>query len=270
MTLISIIQNLEAFAPPANTANETETKEIEIGQRLSELNAWGNDAAKYGSWASVLGGNTPIHMTGNSTSLPLWKFTSEQNLSQTITAMPLKLWTGLKWETGADLNKLAIDKPNDRWKYYFSLNLQDPHNTELAENFFSKILKIARINKLSLMTKTEDHLYDSLLIYTWDVGQMDTILSELYGRYPSMWTDVRRVFQKPIVGINPLHIARVQEPMGGVDGNSHTTRMYTLGKYIDTRLSDSTRKWSIDTQTFLEACLTASVKPEAPWMVQTI
>lgn len=240
-------------------------KESSIEQRLLELNSWSNNAASYKSWAFVLGGDSPIHMgVGNHLTFEDGPIRDQDGaLYGRTTSMQLKLWLGTKWQTGVDLDKLADTAPDERWKYYLSLDLTDPSKQAISQDFFRKLLEKCTERGVALMTKTQDHLYDSLLLYTWHTEGMDSILSELSPQYNEMWKSVRRVFQKPINGVNPMHIGRVQEPFGGRNG-SHSGRMHSMGKYFDTNLPS---KWTIDRDNYVRACKFAEVKADTPWEV---
>jgi hypothetical protein len=245
-------------------------KSKEISNRLVDINSWSNDAAKFGSWRFVLGGSSPVHMVPESKSVSFndYQFArKEDNLFFGITSMQLKLWLGRKWNTGCDLNNLADTIPDDRWKYYLSLNLKNEESREGANNFFETILQKCRKEKLSLMTKTQDHNYDSLLIYTFHPEEMDNVIQEAYKTSSgNVWEPVRRVFQKPISGVNPLHIARVQEPFGGHNG-SHSSRMGIIGGYLDEAIPG---QWTVNSDDLVRACKIAGVKPESPWEIATI
>jgi hypothetical protein len=159
------------------------------------------------------------------------------------------------WETGANIDQLITEVPNDRYKFYLSLDTADPAKSDQIVKFLQAVHDRAREKGAAMLTKTEDHTYDSVDLYTWSPVEMADILGELYNEYPTIWNSTEHPLQGEISGIDPSHIGFVQEPIGGTSGDSHSTRMAKLGTALDNGVS------------FEEACKGASVLPEAPWLI---
>lgn len=174
--------------------------------------------AQYGSFATVLSGMSPSGLDNayyiNPYSFkndPRYKYVLQNNRSIAI-----------PWNTGSDLQTLNDTRPNDRWKFYLSLQLPGEQGKAKGLAFFEDLLMLATKNQISLMTKTEDHNYDSCDIFTWDPKEMQKVLQELYLTHPDIWQSVPHFFQGQVPGIDPNHIGFVQEPIGGKNGNIRT------------------------------------------------
>lgn len=219
-------------------------------------------AEKYGGFGNVLGGDSPLSMETNY-ALDLGPFLKDQKYVYHNQSMRLRSHSFARaWNTGADLNGLVEDSPNDRYKFYLSLNLETPYQMQKAQAMFREILELCREQKVSLLTKSGDHNYDSCNLYTWDRQKMADILEKIYPKYPEIWLNVHHFFQGKAGSINPMHIGFVQEPVGGVNGRSHSGRMEILGNTLD---SQSPQRVTVET--YKAACLQSKVKPHAPWLV---
>lgn len=226
---------------------------------------------EYGDFSRVLSGQTKLSMTPSY----FLDFTSFRHIPDALykgASSKLSISTpATKWNTGANLNELVEKYPLDRWKFYLSLNLQTPEQIKQSQSFFSELLKFSREKKLSLMTKPEDHNYDSCDIFTWQGLQMAEILKYLYHKYPDIWLPVHHFFQGPVDTIDSMHIGYVQEPIGGyppirIDGRlsspSHSGRMKMIGDVLDKQGSGP-----ISVETYLEGCAHAHFKPSTPWLI---
>lgn len=112
-----------------------------------------------------------------------------------------------------------------------------------------------------MLVKVEDHNYDSCNIYTWQPEQMAKILESLHSKYPDIWQSVEHPLQGKVADVDPKHIGYVQEPIGGINGNSHSSRMHQLGELIDKNGG------GVDTATWERACAVAGVRADAPWLI---
>lgn len=240
----------------------TSGKEPDMSSHIAYLNEVVAPLAKeYGGFGPVLGGYSPLSTEDNFT-LDISQFSKDPRNAYSL-ASDLRAKTFAKaWNTGVDLNTLMRNSPDSRYKFYLSLDLSSPDKMKAAKEMFGKILELAKKGKVSLFSKSEDHTYDSCNLYTWDRRKLEDIVKTLYPQYPDIWLTTHHFFQAPIEGVNPMHIGWVQEPLGGKNGNSHSSRMRILGKTLDT--SD---KALIDTETYKRACRNASVNPQAPWLI---
>lgn len=171
--------------------------------------------------------------------------------------------------TGVDLNHLITQYPNDRWKFYLSLDTTSAEKGIKANLFLREFVERCKEHKISLLMKTEDHDYDNPDIYTWQPATMSKILQELYSdsKYAGIWFDTEHYFQKPINGVSSKHIGLVQEPIFGFKGESHSNRMLKLGERIDETISKVNNGGSIGFLTFFDAAKRAGVEPTQPWRI---
>ncbi len=165
------------------------------------------------------------------------------------------------WETGADLADLITERPFDRHKFYMSLDLSTPEKGEQAQQFIEEVHARAVEQKLSMLTKSEDHDYDSCDLYTWEPEEFAVILAELYPKYPDIWLTTEHPLQGEIDTVNPKHMGYVQEPLRGIKNGAHSSRMVALGRYIDEHSGQ------LDPETWKQACAEAGVRPDAPWLI---
>ena len=172
------------------------------------------------------------------------------------------------WNTGIDINHLINNFPNDRWKFYLSLGITTPEKEDRAISFFSEFAKRCKEQKISLLTKTEDHDYDNPDVYTWQPITMGRILGELYhdSRYSGIWLDTFHFFQRPIDRVSEKHIGLVQEPIGGLNGKSHSGRMADLGRNIDRLLPKYGDK--LGYHLYMQAANNVGIVPGEPWRIQ--
>lgn len=117
---------------------------------------------------------------------------------------------------------------------------------------------------LSLSIKSHDHIYDSLDIYTFHVGQFAKILEGLYAKHRAIFATVPRVFQGRFSDAVPTeHIGFVQEPGGKFEWESHSGRMGILGWQLQPILEAG---GTISPEQYEAACAKARVQPTAPWL----
>lgn len=171
--------------------------------------------------------------------------------------------------TGVDLNYLINQFPNDRWKFYLSLDTQTPEKSIKAQSFIKELILRCKQHHISLLAKAwKEHDYDNPDIYTWQPMSMAKILQELYTdpKFSGIWFDTLHYLQKPIDGISPDHIGLVQEPINGLNGKSHSIRMSFLGEAIDKKTKISGRPLGF--HIFVESANIAGVYPSEPWRIQ--
>lgn len=246
----------DARAISTRITGRTESGPLAITHVKERLNSASIRALydKYGSFKTILGGSIPEFIQKNTVDLAAARKGRGYD-SATHGKIPYRNGMSKAWETGVDVGKLVETRPNDRFKFYLSLDTSTPQKQARAIEFLQKVHESAAEQGLSMLTKTEDHTYDNCDLYTWEPEQMATTLSGLYQEYPDIWLDTEHPLQGDIYGVDPMHIGFVQEPIGGVKGNSHSTRMGKLGEALDAGAS------------FEDACASASVMPEAPWLV---
>ena len=124
---------------------------------------------------------------------------------------------------------------------------------------------------ISLTTKTFDHAYDSLNLYTWHPSELEGIIKSLYPKYleKGMYNKTPHFLQGKIEGINPDHIGFVQEPevQSGIGmGMSHSARMGRLGEYLDAVARGG---MPIDKSSWLKAAQYAGINPEKPYLIRS-
>jgi hypothetical protein len=173
------------------------------------------------------------------------------------------------FNTGVDLNYLIENHPNDRWKFYLSMDMTNPKNDVKVISFFKELVERCKKQKVSLTAKTWDHDYDKPDIYTWQPITMQKILQELYSdpRFSEIWFNTPHYFQNPIQGVSADHIGMVQEPICGLKGDSHSARMFALGEKIDRRISEVGHGGRIGFLTFYDAARQSGVEPTQPWRI---
>jgi|GEM_PF-6507141 len=213
--------------------------------------------AKEHSFISAFGGS--LSMRGSYHLKPL---ALKDNPYQTAThgRIPSKNGFSRAWETGANVGDLVENRPFDRYKFYLSLDLSTPQKQAQAQEFIKEVHALAREQKLSMLTKTEDHNYDSCNIYTWSPDEFSGILQQVYKKYPDIWLSVEHPLQGAIDAVDPKHIGYVQEPIVGLKG-SHSARMVALGRFIDAN------DGRLSSDVWQQACKEAGVRPDAPWLI---
>jgi len=164
-------------------------------------------------------------------------------------------------ETGVDIAELVKDNPLGRYKFYSSLDLSTPEKQASAQSYMTEVHKLAAEQGIAMLTKTEDHNYDSCNIYTWQPEQMAEILERLHDKYPDIWQSVEHPLQGRVGDIDPKHVGYVQEPIGGVNNGSHSSRMGRLGRLIDENGG------TIDAATWEKACAAVGVRADKPWLI---
>jgi len=211
---------------------------------------------KYGSFRYVLGG-APSELTlADGAFVPLGRARGGRGYDTARHgAIPGRNGFSKAWETGVNVGALVEGRPNDRYKFYFSLDATTPRQQERTVQFMQQIHERAAESNIAMLTKIEDHTYDNCDLYTWSPVEMAGILRDLYPEYPDIWSSTEHPLQGDISGIDPMHIGFVQEPIGGLNGCAHSARMGKLGAALDAGAN------------FEEACASASVLPEAPWVV---
>ncbi len=170
------------------------------------------------------------------------------------------------YDTGADLEGLMKANPLGRYKFYLSLNLPDEKSNELAKSLIQDLHNACNDQNVSLGMKVEVHDYDSMIVFTFHPKEMAHILTGLYEKYPTIWLNSLHPLQGPVEGIALEHIGVVQEPLRGLDGSSHSTRMGKLGKILD-EARDRSGSEDITIDEYRAACEIVGVVPERPWSI---
>lgn len=215
---------------------------------------WG----KYRSFRQVLGGNV-AELMGGSGRVDFVKARAGRGYdSEKHGRISYRKGIAKAWETGVNIDQLITEAPNDRYKFYLSLDTADPAKSDQIVDFLHAVHDRATERGAAMLTKSEDHTYDSVDLYTWSPVEMADILSELYHEYPAIWSSTEHPLQGEVSGIDPSHIGFVQEPIGGLGGHAHSSRMGMLGAALDEGAS------------FEEACKAVSVLPEAPWLIDPV
>ena len=171
------------------------------------------------------------------------------------------------WNTNVDINHLITNYPNDRWKFYLSMENKTTEQRKKINLFFLECAKRCSEKKVALLTKNEDHPYDNPDVYTWQPITMARILKDLYQdqKFSEIWSSVNHPFQRPIPGISENHIGLVQEPIAGLNGYTHSARMAILGNTILKLLPLYDNKLKL--HVFVQACYQAGVRPTEPWRI---
>lgn len=176
--------------------------------------------------------------------------------------VPIQNGFSKAYETGVNVGELVRNQPFDRFKFYLSLDLSTPEKEASAQAFMKEVYAAASEQKLSMLTKSEDHNYDSCNIYTWNPAEFTTILETLHDNYPDIWLPVEHPLQGRVGAVNQQHIGLVQEPILGIGKGSHSSRMAQVGRYIDLHNGNLTL-----TDVWAQACREAGVREDAPWLV---
>lgn len=158
-------------------------------------------------------------------------------------------------KTGVDYRKLRAEHPAERYKFYHSFA-----NQEAAEAYLADVMAAAIEQGISMSTKSFDHAYDGINIYTYHHSQMQEIIKAAYQRHPEAWGATEHFLQAEIDGVNPSHIGWAQEPDSTTKGLSHSGRMGKIGAAIDAA-------GGLSEDAYLAGCTDAGVRPEAPWLL---
>lgn len=209
---------------------------------------------KYNGFGPVLSGQIPELQDGSYHLRPVARMHNKYR-SDLHGNIPPRNGFSNAWETGANIGELIKTRPHERFKFYLSLDLSSEQKTARANEFLSALHAKAASEELSMLTKSEDHTYDSCNIYTWDPVEMAQGISELYKEFPDIWLDTEHPLQGSLRGVDEKHIGFVQEPIGGFGAGSHSARMGQLGKSLDQGIP------------YQEACVQAGVLAEAPWLI---
>lgn len=240
-----------------------------MGEYVGQLNGWFSDIKKYSDldYCSLVSGETMLsYRMPQSQKVKIDSVMGEYRYPVTIhrangVSTPLN--------TGVDLNRLIINYPDDRYKFYLSLDATTPSKSMKATSFFRELVQRCKDEKVSILAKVWDHDYDNPDIFTWQPVTMSRILQELYSnsKFSGIWFNTRHFFQKPIKGVSPDHIGLVNEPIYGLKGVSHSGRMSALGEFVDDRIAEFHNGGSIGVLTFYDAAKKAGVEPTQPWRV---
>jgi hypothetical protein len=162
-----------------------------------------------------------------------------------------------QYDTGVDLKKLAAERPAERYKFYFSLDVSDPEKEVFAQTFSRHLLALCKQQGISLTSKSFDHDYDSWNLYTWDPQKLAPVIQMLYPQYKDtgIFRTTKHWMQGSLQGVSPEHVGWVEEPMTTKDrsGMSHSSRMGKLGAALDAGNS------------YIDACALAGVNAAEPW-----
>ncbi len=163
-----------------------------------------------------------------------------------------------------DYRELGREHPKERYKFYSSFDLTTPEQIALGGKWFDELTDKAYEHGLTLTTKSFDHAYDSLNIYTWHPAEMAAIISELYPKYEAqgLYYATPHFYQGNIDGVDPRHVGFVQEPADA--GYSHSSRMGRLGRVLDEAMAHGA---AVTLDVFTNAAKQAGVDPERPYLV---
>ncbi len=170
---------------------------------------------------------------------------------------------------GPDYAALKRDHPNDRYKFYSSFDLTTPAKAELGAQWFTDVATRAHAQGLSLTTKSFDHAYDSLNLYTWHPAEVAGIITELYPTYAAqgLYSETPHFMQGNLHGVSPDHVGFVQEPVTGWPadrGLSHSARMGMLGATLDEYLLTGE---GLTLQAYEQAAQAVGVNPAQPYLL---
>jgi hypothetical protein len=170
---------------------------------------------------------------------------------------------------GPDYTDLKRSHPNERFKFYSSFDLTSPAKAELGTQWLADVAGRAHAQGLSLTTKSFDHAYDSLNLYTWHPAELAAIVTDLYPTYAAqgLYNATPHFLQGSLPGVNPDHIGFAQEPVTGWPpevGLSHSARMGALGGMIDEHLGAGQ---ALDAQLYTEAAMAVGVNPAQPYLI---
>lgn len=221
---------------------------------IPSTQAWKSLPDDQRNFRSLLSGETSI----NSAKVHQLNTSHLQNFVLTDPARRM-LTLHRQYDTGADLKKLSKERPNERYKFYMSLDLNTPEKQHFAREFSSHLVAQCKERAISLTSKSMDHDYDSWNLYTWHPRELAEVLKMLYPQYQDtgIFQGARHWMQGPLPGIPISHVGWVQEPVSGGDseGKSHSARMSYLGGALD------------EGKSYEEACKTAGVRRSAPWLL---
>jgi hypothetical protein len=248
---------------------DLDLREAYIRERVDYLNSLREQAHQAGSYRNLLSGESSYsEPPAGQGEISDKKILSQKGLlDRRVPAFGgVLLVPGQNGEPGIDYKKLKAETPEDQYKFYSSFNLSTARGNELGNQWFSEVVDRASESRISLKTKSFDHAYDSLNLYTWHPEQLTGILQELYPRYlgAGLYNDTPHFFQGAIDGINPDHVGYVQEPACGwpVKGHSFSSRMGLLGGALDDRPNEL-----ITPERFIEAAAVAGVDPARPYLI---
>jgi hypothetical protein len=113
---------------------------------------------------------------------------------------------------GPDYNRLKSENPLGRYKFYSSFDLTSSRKVDLSARWFTDVVERAHDQAISLTTKSFDHAYDSLNLYTWHPAEVAKIMQELYSHYEAagLYNSTPHFFQGSLDGVDPNHIGFVQ------------------------------------------------------------
>lgn len=242
----------------------TNQQEESIQQHIHFLNQEiSPHVSRYGSYAVVLGGKSPLSMVGGYR-LNVSKRENLVEKYQYTIPFPRRHTIAYAWGTGKNLQQLTDQYQMERYKFYLSFDLSNKKKLGSAYIFIDKLLSYCSRNKISLMTKTFKHTYDSINLYTWQPLELEKVLQILYPEYVDIFLDTYHFFQKPIASISPYHVGMVQEPISEFKQSSHSGRMEILGRSLDYTINNGQE---INSFTFKNACNAAGVLPFQPWFL---
>ena len=232
------------------------SKEEAIDYAKSRINTEGISVlySKHRSFKRVLGAEIiELHNLDDQVPLSIARMGREYD-TKLHGRIPYKIGMSKAWETGVNIGSLVEARPNDRFKFYFSLDTATPAKKDRAVQFLQLIHERSSVLGISMLTKNQEHTYDNCNLYTWSPIEMAHIIQDLYPVFPDIWNSTEHPLQGIISGIDSTHVGFVQEPIGGHNRESHTGRMGILGASLDAGVS------------FEDACASAAVLPEAPWI----
>ncbi len=160
-------------------------------------------------------------------------------------------------KSGVDYRALKAEDPTGRYKFYHSFGDQ-----EKAQAYLTEVVKKVAESGISMSTKSFDHQYDGVNIYTHHPDEMQKIIAGLYGAHQDAFAETEHFLQAPMDDVNTKHIGWVQEPEAGLGSDSHSVRMGKLGAVLD-------QVGTLDDASYRAACESAGVRPEAPWLLDS-
>jgi len=158
-------------------------------------------------------------------------------------------------ETEQNLSDLTRNHPDDNYKFYHSFK-----DAEKATQYLAEVMKLAYESKIALSTKTFDHDYDGINLYTPNFKELEAIIHQVYPKYLDAFGETEHFLQGPIDGVDTKHIGWVQEVNLKSSAHSHSGRMGEVGAVLDS-------EGALSIESYISACQRAGIRPETPWLL---
>jgi hypothetical protein len=252
-----MIKIYEIESPLRGTLIEKQ-RSIEVAHSIQQLEAYQQTAQQINVPLQVyMGGNSHVHEGGGK--IDFMRAVRSTGASTIGTILTFAKTISIP---GIDYSVLWGDPR--RVKYYCSF--YEDITTTQQDAFVADLVVAAQKRGLSIQLKTQDHNYDGLLVYSWDV-RMATLLNELYSAYSSMFQSVPRIYQQEISSESIGCIGWVLEPLApayvskevSTNMGSHSVRMLKLGERIGTQ--------SITPELYKSLCSEIGIRPEKPHII---